>query len=101
MGPHEEILEKLDLLDIERAAKVAGSRFYYIKGDLVLLEQSLGRYALDFLAKRGYVPVLPPFMLRKKYYSGVAPLATFEDALYRIAESQRGSQGEGRRAPRR
>ncbi len=84
---HEEILEKLGLLDMTRAAKIAGSRFYYLKGDLVLLEQSLGRYALDFLAKRGYVSVLPPFMLKKKYYKGVAPLATFEDALYRASES--------------
>ena len=91
IGAHEDILEKLDLLDMERAAKVAGARFYYMKGDLVLLEQSLGRYALDFLAKRGYVSVLPPFMLRKRYYRGVAPLATFEDALYRTAESQEAS----------
>jgi seryl-tRNA synthetase len=95
IGAHEDILEKLDLLDMERAAKVAGARFYYMKGDLVLLEQSLGRYALDFLAKRGYVSVLPPFMLRKKYYRGVAPLATFEDALYRTAESQEASSLKG------
>ena len=88
---HEEILERLKLLDMERAAKVAGSRFYYLKGDLVLLEQSLGRYALDFFAERGYTPVLPPFMLRKRYYMGVAPLATFEDALYRIVESKEAS----------
>jgi len=88
---HEEILERLKLLDMERAAKVAGSRFYYLKGDLVLLEQSLGRYALDFFAGRGYTPILPPFMLRKRCYMGVAPLATFEDALYRIVESKEAS----------
>ncbi len=91
IGTHEEILEKLHLLDMERAAKVAGARFYYLKGDLVLLEQSLGRYALDFMAKKGYTPVLPPFMLRKKYYRSVAPLATFEDALYRAGESNEAS----------
>ncbi len=92
MKSHEEILEKMGLLDMERAAKVAGSRFYYLKGDLVLLEQALGRYALDFLSQRGYIPILPPFMLRKKYYRGVAPLATFEDALYRITESKEASE---------
>jgi seryl-tRNA synthetase len=87
-GPnHEEILTKLGLLDVERAAKTAGARFYFLKGDLVLLEQSLLRYALDKMSKKGYTPVLPPFMLRKKYYRGVAPLGVFEDALYKISEA--------------
>jgi seryl-tRNA synthetase len=91
-GPnHEEILTKLGLLDVERAAKTAGSRFYYLRGDLVLLEQSLLRYALDKLSKKGYTPILPPFMLRKKYYRGVAPLGVFEDALYRISEANEAS----------
>lgn len=84
---HEEILTKLKLLDVERAAKTAGSRFYFLRGDLVLLEQSLLRYALDKLSKKGYTPILPPFMLKKKYYRGVAPLGVFEDALYRITEA--------------
>jgi len=84
---HEEILTKMGLLDVERAAKTAGSRFYYLRGDLVLLEQSLLRYALDKLSRKGYVPILPPFMLKKKYYKGVAPLGVFEDALYRISEA--------------
>ncbi len=88
---HEDILGKLGLLDMERAAKVAGSRFYYMKGDLVMLEQTLSRYALDFLAKRGYTAVLPPFMLRKKYFRGAAPLATFEDALYKVGEAKEAS----------
>lgn len=88
IGTHDDILEKLGLLDMERAAKIAGARFYYLKGDLVLLEQSLGRFALDMLAKKGYVSVLPPFMLKKKYYKGVAPLAFFEDALYRVDEAK-------------
>ncbi len=79
---HEAILTKLGMLDIERAGKTAGARFYYLKGDLVLLEQSLLRFALDELSKKGYIPVLPPFMLRRKFYEGVAPLSVFEDALY-------------------
>ncbi len=83
---HEEILVKLGFLDVERAAKTAGARFYYLKGDLVLLEQSLSRFALDELAKRRYTTVLPPFMLREKYYRGTSPLSIFEDALYAVAE---------------
>jgi seryl-tRNA synthetase len=91
-GPnHEEILLNLGLLDVERAAKTTGSRFYYLKGDLVLLEQSLLRYALDKMSKKGYRLILPPFMLRKKYYRGVAPLGVFEDALYRISEASEAS----------
>ncbi len=91
-GPnHEEILTKLGFLDVERAAKTAGSRFYFLRGDLVLLESALTRYALDKMAKKGYVPILPPFMLRKKYYKGVAPLGVFEDALYRISEANEAS----------
>ena len=89
---HEEILGKLNMLDVERASKTTGARFYFMKGDLVLLELSLMRYVMDFLTKRGYTPVLPPFMLKKKYYKGAAPLATFEDALYRVGESEEASK---------
>lgn len=83
---HEDILTKLGFLDIERAAKVAGSRFYYLKGDLVLLEQSILRFALDTLSGKGFTPVLPPFMLRKKYYSGAVPIDNFEEHLYSASE---------------
>ncbi len=84
--PHEEILEALGLIDVESAAKIAGSRFYYLKGDIVLLEQSLLRFALDELSKKGFMPVLPPFMLRKRYYRGVVPLENFEEMLYSTSE---------------
>jgi seryl-tRNA synthetase len=89
---HEEILGKLNMLDVERAGKTTGARFYFMKGDLVLLEMSLLRYVMDLLTKRGYTPVLPPFMLKKKYYRGAAPLATFEDALYRVGETEEASK---------
>jgi seryl-tRNA synthetase len=85
---HEEILTKLGLIDMERAAKTAGARFYYIKGDLALLELSLIRFALDTVAKKGYTVVSPPYMIRKKYYKGVTALGDFEEALYRIGEAK-------------
>ncbi len=81
-GGHTEILEKSGLVDVERAAKVAGARFYYLKGDLVLLAKSLERYALDFLVEKGYVPLQTPYMMKKEYYKGVTGLGDFEDALY-------------------
>ena len=91
---HEDALIKLGLLDIERASKTAGARFYYLRGDLVLLEQSVLRFALDELSKKGYTPILPPFMLRKKYYKGVAPFSVFEDALYQVSESSEASKNK-------
>ncbi len=83
---HEEILTKLNLLDVERAAKVAGARFYYLKGDLALLELSLIRFAVDTMMKKGYTPISTPYMIKRKYYRGVTALGDFEDALYKITD---------------
>ncbi len=83
---HEDILIDLDLLDTKRAAKVAGSRFYYIKNDLVLLELSLIRFVIDELSKKGFIPISPPNMMRKEYYKSVTSLADFEEALYKITD---------------
>ena len=85
---HAEILEKLGLLDIERAAKISGSRFYYMKGDLVLLEHSLIRFVMDELYGKGYIPISTPYMLRKQYYKGVTGLGDFEDALYAATDAK-------------
>lgn len=67
---HTQIGKNLDLIDFVRGAKVAGSQFYYFKGDLVLLEQSLIHYAIDFLVKKGFVPVSTPDLARSRYYLG-------------------------------
>jgi seryl-tRNA synthetase len=56
-----------DWIDIERASKVSGSRFGYIKGDLALLEFAIIRYALDFLTKKGFTLVLPPVLIKPEY----------------------------------
>ncbi len=85
---HSEIFEGLGLVDTERAAKVAGARFYYLKGDLVLLSQSLIRFALDELSKKGFMPIEPPFMMRKSLYKGVTGLGDFEEALYRATSTK-------------
>ncbi len=84
---HIEILEKLGLVDLERAAKVAGARFYYLKGDMVRLSLAIENFAIDELSRKGFVPVLPPFIMKKEYYEGVTSLADFEDALYSVEES--------------
>ena len=91
---HADILEKLGLVDIERAAKAAGARFYYLKGDLVHLGIALEKFVLDELSKKGFTPILPPYMLRKEHYKGVTSLGDFEDALYRVTDSEEGAKKE-------
>jgi len=81
---HLEIAENLGLVDAEHAAKVAGHGFYYLKGSLVLLDLAITSYAIDFMTKRGYQLVEPPFMMRKKPYIGATDLEFFADQLYKI-----------------
>jgi len=61
---HWEIGEGLDILDTERAGKVAGSRFYYLKRQGVLLEFALINFAFEKLVKKGFIPVIPPVMIK-------------------------------------
>ena len=81
---HLQIVENLSLIDAERAAKVAGHGFNYLKGSLALLDFAISAYAIDLLIKRGYQIVEPPFMMHKKPYMGATDLETFEDQLYKI-----------------
>ena len=81
---HLEIALDLGLVDEKRANKVAGSGFFYFKEELVLLDLAIQRFAIDFLRKRGYVLVEPPFMMRRKPYEGVVDLADFETVMYKI-----------------
>jgi seryl-tRNA synthetase len=73
-----------DLFDIERAAKVSGARFYYLKNELVEMDLALQQFGLDFLKKKGFTLVEPPFMIRRKPYEGVTDLGDFEDVLYKV-----------------
>jgi seryl-tRNA synthetase len=81
---HVDIANSLGLLDIERAAKIAGSRFYFLKNELVKLNLALINYALDFLAEKGYTLAQPPFMIKKEAMEGAVILADFEDMIYKI-----------------
>jgi len=64
------IAEKLDLIDIKRAAKVSGTRFGYLKKGAALLEFALIKFGLDVLTKQGFIPVIPPVMLRPEMAKG-------------------------------
>jgi seryl-tRNA synthetase len=82
---HADFLESvLKLGNTIKAGEVAGSRFYYLFDDIVFLDMALLMYAVDFLTKKGFRLVLPPYMLRYKIISGVIDFVTFQDAIYKI-----------------
>jgi seryl-tRNA synthetase len=81
---HIDLATKLDLVDLERAARVAGARFYYLKKDLVRLNYALIGYALDFIAQKGYTVMQPPYLLKREVLSGAVALSDFEDVIYKI-----------------
>ncbi|MEM0007075.1 MAG: serine--tRNA ligase [Candidatus Bathyarchaeia archaeon] len=81
---HIELGLSLDIMDIERAGKIAGARFFYLKREGVLLDIALLNFALEEMVKKGYTPIEPPFMMRRKPYEGVTALSDFEDSLYKI-----------------
>ena len=81
---HADLLEALKLLDTKKASEVSGSRFYYLKGDLVKLNYALINFAVDFMEKKGFVMIQPPFMLRRDALAGAMPLGAFEGAIYKI-----------------
>ena len=83
---HIDISEKLDLVDLERAAKVAGARFYYLKNDLVRLNQSLIHYALDFLSNKEYSLVQPPYMINRESMEGAVIADDFEEVIYKVED---------------
>ncbi len=81
---HVDLLEKMGLCDLERASKISGARFYYLKNELVLLDLALQRFALDFLAGKGFALLMPPFMMRREPYEGVTDVTDFEDVMYKV-----------------
>jgi len=81
---HVDILPIINGAELEKAAEVSGARFYYLKNDLVLLDMAIQRMVMDIMVKKGFIPIYPPFMLKRKPYEGVTDLGTFEEALYKI-----------------
>ncbi len=83
---HIDISQDLDLIDLERAAKVAGARFYYLKNDLVRLNHALIHFGLDFLAEKGYSLVQPPYMINRESMEGAVIAEDFEEVIYKVQE---------------
>ncbi|KAG9313797.1 serine-tRNA ligase, partial [Chiua virens] len=82
--PHHEVLLRLDAMDLERGAKIVGHRGYFLTDDGVDLNQALISYALDFLRKRGYKKIQPPFMVNKEVMAKTAQLSQFDEELYKV-----------------
>ena len=81
---HIDLANTLDLVDLSRAAKVSGARFYFLKNDLVKLNQALINFALDFLSAHNYTLIQPPYMIRKEPMVGSIILNDFEDVIYKV-----------------
>jgi seryl-tRNA synthetase len=75
-------------IDMERAARMSGSRFAYLLGDLVMLELALVRYALEKVVGEGFVPVIPPVLVRERALYGTGMLPDTEQQIYRVAEDE-------------
>lgn len=101
--PHHEVLLRLDAMDLDRGmhlsrmivprvltkylsegAKIAGHRGYYLTNDGIDLNQALISYGLDFLRKRGYKKIQPPFMMNKDQMAKTAQLDQFDEELYKV-----------------
>ena len=85
---HLDLAQAHGWIDMERAAKVSGSRFAYRVGDLALLELSLYRYALDRLVQKGFTVVLPPVLVREDAMYGTGFLPTDEVNIYRVERDE-------------
>ena len=81
---HNELIEMNKWVDLKRAAKISGSRFFFLKGDLARLEMALQNYTVDFLRQRGFTFVQPPVMMNRKAYEGVTDLGDFETVMYGV-----------------
>lgn len=80
---HIDLALQLDLIDMERAGKVSGSRFFYLKNEAAMLDMALMSFAIEELARKDYVPVIPPYLMKREAYEGVTALADFADVLYK------------------
>jgi seryl-tRNA synthetase len=83
---HVELGEELKLIDLERGAKVSGSRFYYLVGDGALLELALVNFAIDIAQNHGFTPVIPPALVKPAAMEGTGFLGQAAENVYRIEQ---------------
>ena len=85
---HLEIGTELGLIDMEAGARLSGSRFAYLKGDLVMLELALVRFAIELVRAEGHEPVVPPVLVREEALEGTGFLPGDRDQIYEIPKDE-------------
>ena len=86
VSDHIDLAQNLNIVDLERAAKTAGARFYYLRGGLVKLSQALISFALDFMQEKNYDLIQPPYMINRKSMEGAVIANDFEDVIYKVQD---------------
>jgi len=76
----------LNIVDLERASKTAGARFYYLKGGLVKLGQAITAFSLDFISKKDYNLIQPPYMINRQSMEGAVIADDFEEVIYKVED---------------
>ena len=81
---HIDLALDLDQIDMERAGKISGARFFYLKNQVAQLDMALMCLAVEELSKKGYTPIIPPYLMNREAYEGVTALGDFADVLYKV-----------------
>jgi seryl-tRNA synthetase len=81
---HIDLALNLDQIDMERAGKISGARFFYLKNQVAQLDMALMCLAVEQLTEKGYKPVIPPLLMKREAYEGVTALGDFADVLYKV-----------------
>jgi seryl-tRNA synthetase len=81
---HIDLAIALGQIDMERAGKVAGARFFYLKNEVAMLDMALMSFAIEELSQKGYTPIVPPLLMKRDAYEGVTALGDFEEVLYKV-----------------
>jgi len=85
---HIELGQTLDIIDVERGVKLAGTRNYFLKGDGALLHWSVLRFSMDFVAAKRYIPLSVPLLMRDEAMQGTAYFPGGEEQTYRMQKDQ-------------
>jgi seryl-tRNA synthetase len=81
---HIDLALALDQIDMERAGKVSGARFFYLKNQVARLDMALMSLAIEELSKKGFTAIIPPYLMTREAYEGVTAMGDFADVLYKV-----------------
>ncbi len=81
---HVDLIQKIDGADTETASSIAGSRFYYLKQDILFLNLALIQFALNELKQQGYTPLQTPFFVKSEVAAETSELGEFQETLYKV-----------------